>query len=137
IKPTLLTKLEHLNERYEELGHLLNTPEIINDSNKFRDYSKEYAQLENVSHAYRDYQQCVKNLTQAEQMLAHEADPELKNLAEEEMLALKMQREALEQALQHHLIPQDPNDNSNVFLEIRAAAGGDESAIFGGYLFRM
>lgn len=137
MKPSLLKKLEHLHERYEELGHLLSSPDVINDSNKFRDYSKEYAQLEDLVQSYRTYQTCVKDLEQAEFMLANETDKALKDLAEEEMLSLKSELEGLEKALQVHLLPQDPNDKSNVFLEIRAAAGGDESAIFAGDLFRM
>ncbi len=137
MKPSLLKKLEHLCDRYEELSHLLSSADVINDSNKFRDYSKEYAHLEPVVQSYREYEACAQHLTQAEQMLASEIDAELKTLAEEEIRLLKKQREDFEQTLQVHLLPQDPNDKNNVFLEIRAAAGGDESAIFAGDLFRM
>ncbi len=137
MKPSLLKKLEHLSERHEELGHLLSQPDIMNDSNRFRELSKEYAQLEPLALAQRTYQQCLKESNQAEQMLAAESDPELKAMAEEEFYALRDQLEQIEKELQILLLPKDPHDENNVFLEIRAAAGGDESAIFAGDLFRM
>ena len=136
MKPSLLHKLQHLSERHEELGELLNSPEVMSDSQKFRDYSKEYAQLEPIANAQRAYQSCLTQLEQAEQML-NESDAEMKAMAEEEFYALRDQRDGIEQDLQLLLLPKDPHDESNVFLEIRAAAGGDESGIFAGDLFRM
>lgn len=137
MKPSLLNKLSHLTERHEELRHLLSEPSVINDSNKFREYSKEYSSLEELAAAYQSYQKCQKDFEQAEAMLAAETDAELKAMAEEEIQELKAKREELSDQLQILLLPQDPNDKNNVFLEIRAAAGGDESAIFAGDLFRM
>lgn len=135
-KLSLQSKLESLTARHEELEHLLGNPEIIADQNKFRALSKEYAQLEPVAACFKAYQQAEAAFTSAEKLL-QETDAELKQLAEEEMAAQRQKLESLEDQLKILLLPQDPNDQRNVFLEIRAAAGGDEAAIFAGDLLRM
>lgn len=134
MKASLLRKLEILSERHEELKRLLSDARVIQDAKQFRDYSKEYASLEPLSLAYQHYQRLSLELQQAEAMLS---DIDLKAMAAEEVPVLKQQLTELQEQLQILLLPQDPNDNHNVFLEIRAAAGGDEAAIFAGNLLRM
>ena len=136
MKASLLKKLETLQERYEELAHLLSSEEVINHQQKFRDYSKEYAQLEEVVNAYQTYQNCLQQISAVQAML-QENDSALKAMAEEELNILLPQQQKLSQELQILLLPRDPNDKCDIFLEIRAAAGGDEAAIFAGDLFRM
>lgn len=136
MKSTLQTKLITLVERHEEISMLLSDNEIISDQNRFRELSKEYAQLESLVLCFREYQQTLTNINAAKTML-QEQDAELRTLVEDEIKQLTQQQTELEQQLQLLLLPQDPNDQRNVFLEIRAAAGGDEAAIFAGDLFRM
>jgi peptide chain release factor 1 len=136
MKASLQTKLTALTERYEEIGRLLSDPKVIADQNHFRDLSKEYSQLEEVVHCFQKYQLANTSLQEAAVMLEGD-DQDLRLMAEEEISSLKEQQEVLESQLQALLLPQDPNDNCNTFLEIRAAAGGDESGIFAGDLFRM
>ncbi|MDF2940490.1 MAG: prfA [Gammaproteobacteria bacterium] len=136
MKDSIRKKLEQLLDRYQEVGALLNTPEIINNQNQFRDLSKEYAHIEPIVKCFNEFQANEENLANAEQML-NDSDAEMRELAQEELKSAKAKREELNDALQVLLLPSDPNDTANVFLEIRAAAGGDESAIFAGDLFRM
>lgn len=137
IKPSLVTRLEKLTERYEELSALLSSPEVINDQNRFREYSKEYAELEPVVEAFAQYGQVEGDLAEAELMAAEESDPEMRAMARDEVQEMKLQLEQLTHSLQLLLLPRDPNDTRNVFLEIRAGTGGDEAAIFAGDLYRM
>lgn len=134
MKASLLRKLEMLYERHEELKRLLSDAGVIQDAKQFREYSKEYSNLEPLSLAYQSYQRLSVELQQTEAMLS---DSDLKAMALEELPLLKQQLTDLQDRLQVLLLPQDPNDNHNVFLEIRAAAGGDEAAIFAGNLLRM
>lgn len=136
MKASIATKLEHLSERYEEVGHLLSSPEIIGNQDKFRGLSREYAELEEVTATFRKYQQLQRNLAEARELL-QDGDADMREMAEEEIAANEGQVEELEMTLQRLLLPKDPNDNKNVFLEIRAGTGGDEAAIFSGDLFRM
>jgi peptide chain release factor 1 len=136
MKPSIQEKLEVLSARHEEIAGLLSEPEVINDQNKFRSLSMEYAQLEDVVKAFAEYQSCEQDMQAAEEMLA-EDDADMKQMAEEEIRSTRERMEQLELELQRLLLPKDPNDNSNVFLEIRAGTGGDEAAIFAGDLFRM
>ncbi len=135
-KSSLQNKLISLTERYEELSRLLSDPSVINDQNRFRELSKEYAQLEPVVNCFQAYQQ-TEAVIAATQQLLQEADTEIHSLAEEELSIQAHKQETLEEQLKILLLPQDPNDKRNVFLEIRAAAGGDEAAIFSGDLLRM
>lgn len=136
MKPSLITKLETLTERHEELSALLSDPQVINDQTRFRDMSKEYAQLEPVVQAFHQFQILLNAIENAKNLLQDE-DKELRVMAEDELKEAQVKQQDLEQQLQLILLPQDPNDQRNVFLEIRAAAGGDEAAIFAGDLFRM
>jgi len=134
MKASILEKLDSLSERYEEVGVLLGDADIISNQPKFRELSKEYAELEPVVLAYRDYRKMLNNLAEAKEMLA---DPEMRAMAQEEVNATEALLPALEFDLQKLLLPKDPRDGKNVFLEIRAGTGGDEAAIFSGDLFRM
>ena len=136
MKASLYKKLQYLAERHEEIAALLSDNQIIADQKRFRDLSKEYAQLEPLSQCFAEYQK-VQATIEAATVLLNDADSEMHELAQEELKSAKFQQAELEQQLQLLLIPADPFDQGNVFLEIRAAAGGDESAIFAGDLFRM
>jgi peptide chain release factor 1 len=136
MKASILVKLETLVERYEEVQHLLGDPEIIGDQDKFRALSREYSQLEEVTKCFQAYQQAQEDLEAAEDM-ANEDDAEMREMAQEEIKEAKATIERLADELQVLLLPKDPNDERNCFLEIRAGAGGDEAGIFAGDLFRM
>ncbi|MGR4992235.1 peptide chain release factor 1 [Vibrio rotiferianus] len=136
MKASILTKLETLVERYEEVQHLLGEPDVIGNQDKFRALSKEYSQLEEVTKCFQAYQQAQDDLVAAEEM-ANEDDEEMREMAQEEIKEAKEAIERLADELQILLLPKDPNDDRNCFLEIRAGAGGDEAGIFAGDLFRM
>ena len=136
MKASILTKLETLVERYEEVQHLLGDPDVIGDQDKFRALSKEYSQLEEVTKCFQAYQQAQEDLVAAEEM-AKEDDAEMREMAQEELKEAQETIERLNDELQILLLPKDPNDDRNCFLEIRAGAGGDEAGIFAGDLFRM
>ncbi|NOI32108.1 peptide chain release factor 1 [Vibrio coralliilyticus] len=136
MKASILTKLETLVERYEEVQHLLGDPDVIGDQDKFRALSKEYSQLEEVTKCFQAYQQAQEDLVEAEEM-AKEDDAEMREMAQEEIKEAQETIERLNDELQILLLPKDPNDDRNCFLEIRAGAGGDEAGIFAGDLFRM
>ena len=136
MKSSLLAKLETLSERHEEVAALLGDPDVIGDQNQFRTLSKEYSELETVVSCYTQYRQLVDDLEAAEAMLADD-DPEMREMAQAEIDEGQERRESLESELEILLLPRDPRDSNNVFLEIRAGTGGDEAAIFSGDLFRM
>ena len=133
---SLERKLNELIKRHAELATLLSSPEIIQNQDQFRDLSKEYAKLAPVVTQFKAYQTILQTITEAEAML-QEDDVELKELAELELTQAKENLSNVESHLQISLIPQDPNDERNIFLEIRAGTGGDEASIFAGDLFRM
>ena len=136
MKASILAKLDSLSERYEEVGALMSDSDIIGDQNKFRELSKEYAELEPVVNCYLSFQEVVSNIDEAK-ALAKDSDPDMRAMAQDELKQGEQQLEVLELDLQKLLLPKDPNDHKNVFLEIRAGTGGDEAAIFSGDLFRM
>ena len=136
MKESIKHKLEALAERFEEVGALLNEASVINDNNRYRELSKEYAQLEPVAQAFQGYQALLQDIADNE-ALAQEEDPEMRALAQEELQQAGPKQATIEQALQVLLLPRDPNDDRNVYLEIRAGTGGDEASIFAGDLFRM
>jgi peptide chain release factor 1 len=136
MKASILSKLDLLAERYEEVGALLSDAEIISDQNKYRELSKEYAELESVVKTYQSFLDVLSNIDEAK-LLLKDSDLDMRVMANEEVRDGQTQLESLEVDLQRLLLPKDPNDGKNVFLEIRAGTGGDEAAIFSGDLFRM
>lgn len=136
MKDSIQERLSSLVDRFEEIGHLLSDPVVIADQNRFRDLSKEYARLDEIAKDFNDYRKVVADIDDARD-LQESDDAELKALGAEELETLLEQRDAQEQRLMFHLIPVDPDDDANLFLEIRAGTGGDEAALFAGDLFRM
>jgi peptide chain release factor 1 len=132
--PSIRRKLDGLVERHEEVGRLLADPDAMADPGRFRELSKEYARLDPVVTSLGQYDAARRDLAAAEAM---RADPEMAALAEEEVASQAARLAELETRLQLHLLPVDPRDDANLFLEIRAGTGGDEAAIFAGDLFRM
>ena len=132
--PTLRRKLEALAERREELERLLSDPGVVADNDRFRRYSREFSQLEPVSTALSEETKAKHDLAAAE---ALRNDPEMRELAEEEIASAQARLLQLEDELALLLVPKDPRDDSDLFLEVRAGTGGDEAAIFAGDLFRM
>ncbi|HEB82421.1 MAG TPA: peptide chain release factor 1 [Gammaproteobacteria bacterium] len=136
MKESILNKLHTLLDRHEEIAGLLADPDVINDQNQFRALSQEYAQLEPVVSCFQAWNAARENLAGAEEMLRDD-DPDVREMAVEEKAEAEAEAEKLEVELQKLLLPKDPHDDSNIFLEIRAGTGGDEAAIFAGDLFRM
>ena len=136
MKTSLKLKLEHLLERFQEIGRLLSESTVISDQNQFKALSKEYAQLEPVASCYELYLHACANVASLQDMLDGD-DADMAQMAEEEMSVAKDSVDKLDEELQWHLIPKDPDDERNIYLEVRAGTGGDEAAIFAGDLFRM
>jgi len=133
----MFERLQALEDRYEKLNQLLSDPEVINDPKRLRDYSKESSDLSETVQTYRDYKATVKELEDAKSMLEEEKDPDMRDMIRQELDELEDRKEALEERLKILLLPKDPNDEKNVVVEIRGAAGGDEAALFAGDLFKM
>ena len=136
MKPSIINKLQQLAERHMEVSQLLSDAEVISQQDKFRALSQEYAKLSPVAEQFAAWEKLQADIAENEALL-NDNDPELKELAREELPELKTRIEALEKQLQILLLPSDPNDDSNIFLELRAGTGGDEAAIFAGDLFNM
>ena len=136
MKDSVVQKLESLVERFEEVQALLGEASIISDQDKFRGLSKEYSQLEEVVKQFGEYQAAQKDIASALEMIQEE-DSEMREMAQEELKEAKKNSEQIEIDLQILLLPKDPDDDNDCFLEIRAGAGGDEAAIFAGDMFRM
>src|ERR1043165_2344799 len=136
MKDSIRLKLDNLRERHEEVAGLLADPEVINNTDKFRDLSVEYARLEPVVSRYRDYHQLLAERASAQEMVDGE-DLEMRELGREELTSLNARLEVEQQELAKLLLPKDARDDSNIYLEVRAGTGGDEAAIFAGDLFRM
>jgi peptide chain release factor 1 len=134
MQPSIRRKLEQLAERHEELEHMLASPEVLGDAKRLREVSREHAHLTPLTEALRAFDETGSALESAQAMLK---DPELKDLAVDEIGLLEAERARLEDDLNRLLIPKDPRDDANLFLEIRAGTGGDEAAIFAGDLMRM
>jgi peptide chain release factor 1 len=130
-------KLNALEERYESLGRELALPEVAIDPPRFQKVAKAHAGLAPVVEKFREYRQAEAELADTEALLSEKLDPELRELAQSELLALKERKERLEQELKVLLLPRDPNDEKNVIVEVRAGTGGEEAALFAGDLFRM
>ncbi len=136
MKDSIRLKLESVRDRFEEIAGLLADPDVIADQNQFRSLSKEYSRVEPVVKSFQQYEGILDDIAAAQEM-ASDADEEVREMGQEELVSLEERREALLLDLQKALIPADPFDDSNVYLEIRAGTGGDEAAIFAGDLFRM
>ena len=129
MKASLHERLQQVASRHEEVGLMLSQPEVFSDQKRFRDLSMEYAHLEPLMQSWQEWLATRESMDQAQQML-DDADRDLRDMAEEELQEAARQLESLEKAIQLLLLPKDPNDNRNIFLEIRAGTGGDEAAIF-------
>jgi peptide chain release factor 1 len=136
LKDSIVTKLANLVDRHEEIAALLSDPGVIGDQGRFRELSREYARLEPLVHDYQAWRAARADLQAAGEM-AGDKDPELRAMAAEEQASITARLDSLEAVLKKHLVPRDPLDEANIFLEVRAGTGGDEAAIFAGDLFRM
>ena len=130
----MIERLEATLEKYNKLQEELTKPEVLSDVKKTREYSKEMASLEDVVNCYKRYKKVLEEIESTKEMTK---DPELGDMAKEELRELELEKEKLDGDLEVLLIPKDPNDDKNVVIEIRGAAGGDEANIFAGDLFRM
>lgn len=136
MKKSLEFKLQQMLERFQEVSRLLSEASVIADQNQFKALSKEYAQLDPVATCYQTYLEAQSNLASLEELLQGD-DKELAAMANEELETAKQAIDTLDEQLQWHLIPKDPDDERNIYLEVRAGTGGDEAAIFAGDLYRM
>lgn len=132
----MIERLETIERRYEELNEILMDPSIASDIHKMTEASKEQAMLENAYRLFQEYKKILSGIEEAKELMK-EDDPEIKEMAEMELSELEDQKPLVEEKLHLELIPKDPNDNKNVIVEIRGAAGGDEGNIFAGDLYRM
>ncbi|AVR00591.1 peptide chain release factor 1 [Oceanobacillus sp. M65] len=133
----MLDRLQTLENRYDKLNEMLSDPEIINDTTKLREYSKEQSGLEDVVQAYREYKDTTSQLQDAKEMLDDNLDSDMYEMVKMEISELQESKVELEEKMRILLLPKDPNDDKNVFMEIRGAAGGDEAALFAGDLYKM
>ncbi len=135
--PSFVQKLEVLADRYDELTSLLSDPEIHNNRSEFLKLTKEHSDVGPLVAKWREYKQLEIEITDAEQMVDSESDPELKEMAKEEVKELESGKTSMQQEIKILLLPKDPNDAKNILLELRAGTGGDEAALFAGDLMRM
>ncbi|MDF2717619.1 MAG: peptide chain release factor 1 [Paenibacillus sp.] len=133
----MLDRLQALADRYDKLSELLCDPDVVNDSKRLREYSKEQSDLQDVYQAYTEYKSVVEQYEAAKVMQGEKLDDEMRELVKLELDELTERKEQLEASIQVLLLPKDPNDDKNVIVEIRGAAGGDEAALFAGDLSRM
>ena len=136
-KNSLLEKLNDLMARYEEVSTLISDPHVISDQPRYVRLTKEYKDLEELMKARKTYADMLANLEESKNMLLSESDPELKEMAREEVAACEVRLPQLEEEIKLMLVPKDPEDGKNAILEIRGGTGGDEAALFAGDLFRM
>ncbi|MGM0769753.1 MAG: peptide chain release factor 1 [Pseudomonadota bacterium] len=136
MKPSIQNRLEQLSDRFEEVSALLSDSSIISNQDKFRDLSREFAEIEPIVHCFQAWKSSLADMEEARE-LARDGDADMREMAEEELALTEQKTEELDEELQRLMLPKDPNDGKNVFLEIRAGTGGDEAAIFAGDLFKM
>lgn len=134
---TLLEKLEGLVARYEEVGTLITDPAVIGDQARYVRLTKEYKELEDLMSARKEYATLLDNLEEGKDLLVNEQDPEMKEMAREEVATCEAKIPQIEERIKLMLVPKDPEDSKNAILEIRGGTGGDEAALFAGDLFRM
>lgn len=137
LSESIKNKLYKARDRYEELTGLLSDPDVIADQNQFRDYSKEHAQLHTMVNCFNQYLDYEAQLEEANHMLEQESDQSLQEMARDEVKTLQQTLDNLETQLKQLMLPKDPHDDKNIYLEIRAGTGGDEAALFVGDLARM
>lgn len=130
-------RLQAVENRYDELNELLSDPEVVADAKKLRDLSKEQSSIAETVETYRHYKEVTSGIDETKELLSEKLDDEMRELAKEELSGLQEEKAELEEKLKLLLVPKDPNDDKNVIMEIRGAAGGDEAALFAGDLFRM
>jgi len=134
----MFNKIDAVAEKYDELTKLLSDPAVAADHQQYQKYSKERSEIEDVVNHYRAYQDVLKQIHEAEEItMDKKSDPELRAMAEAELKELLPRSEQMDQELRLMLVPKDPRDEKNIFLEIRAGAGGDEAGLFAAELFRM
>jgi peptide chain release factor 1 len=133
----MFDRLQAVEDRYDKLNEFLSDPEILNDSKKLREYSKEQSDIQETVDAYRQYKTSKEQFKDAKAMLEEKLDADMREMVKEEISELENEVKELEERLKVLLIPKDPNDDKNVIVEIRGAAGGDEAALFAGTLYRM
>ncbi|MDZ5034146.1 PCRF domain-containing protein, partial [Clostridium perfringens] len=133
----LLDKLAFIENKYDELSVKISDPSIMANQTEWRKLCKEHADLEIIVNAYKEYKTVVEDLSANKEMLSEESDREMREMLSEEISMLTAREEELEKHIQILLLPKDPNDDKNVFVEIRGGAGGDEAALFAANLFRM
>lgn len=133
----MFDRLAAVEDRYEKLNELLSDPDVVSDPKKLREYSKEQSAIQETVQTYREYKQVKEELQDAKLLLEDKLDAEMREMVKEEVASLEERAEQLEEQLKILLIPKDPNDDKNVIMEIRGAAGGEEAALFAGDLFRM
>lgn len=133
----LLEKLDWIQTRFEEVSRQITDPEAVADMKRFVKLNKEYKELENIVRVSREYRQLIANMAEAKEILENENDPEMREMAKEELSAGQERQPSLEEEIKLLLIPADPQDGKNAIVEIRGGTGGDEAAIFAGDLFRM
>ncbi|WP_028411089.1 peptide chain release factor 1 [Bacillus sp. 123MFChir2] len=133
----MLDRLQAVEDRYEKLNEFLSDPEVISDPNKLREYSKEQSDMQETVEVYREYKDVREQLRDAKAMLEEKLDADMREMVKEEVSELEGQEKELSERLKILLVPKDPNDDKNVIVEVRGAAGGDEAALFAGDLYRM
>ncbi len=133
----MLEKLQHLEERYEELGALLSDPDVISNQSEWQKHAKAHAALTEVVAAYREYKDVLQKIKENQEMLEDKLDPEFRELVEEDLNEQEEKKEQLESNLKILLLPKDPNDEKNVIIEIRGGTGGEEAALFAADLLKM
>lgn len=136
MKPSIQNRLEQLSDRFEEVSALLSDAGVISNQDKFRELSKEFAEIEPIVQCFLAWKSSLADIGEARE-LARDGDVDMREMAEEELALAERKTDELDEELQRLMLPKDPNDGKNVFLEIRAGTGGDEAAIFAGDLFKM
>jgi peptide chain release factor 1 len=132
----MFEKLKGVEIRFSEIEKRLSDPEIVNDRQVYQDLNREHADLNKIVSVYREFKEILKGIEESTELL-QDSDPEIKNLAQDELVDLNLKKDRLEDDLKELLLPKDPNDEKNVIVEIRAGTGGEEAALFAGDLFRM
>ncbi|MBN2659060.1 MAG: peptide chain release factor 1 [Spirochaetales bacterium] len=133
----MLDKLEKLHHRYSEVEKMISDPDVISNQKRYKELMMEYSDLKDIDNAYLEYKKMTEELADARDMIAEETDPEMKEMAKEEIKELERSAEDMEGKIKLLLVPKDPLDGKNIIMEIRAGTGGDEAALFAADLYRM